>query len=305
MKKGILYGIGAYFLWGILPIYWKMIPDVPALQITSHRVIWSFVFILLVVAIKKRWRGFKPVFEDKKKLLVYCLTAILLATNWLTFIFAVTAGRIVDASLGYFINPLVSVMLGVIFLRERLRLWQWIPVGLAFIGVLYLTISYGRLPWIGLLLAGSFGFYGLLKKSVSLESLHSFTLESGLLFFPALGYLLYLETAGQGAFGHGPVHVTVLLALGGVITGVPLLWFGNAARLIHLSTLGFLQYVAPTLQFLVGVLIYGEDFSPERVIGFSIIWVALLIYSLEGVLHRRKERIEPDRVPEPAPEKRP
>lgn len=287
MKKGILFSLGAYGLWGILPIYWKFIHDVPALEIISHRVIWSFLFVFSLVILNNSWHEFRPLAKNKKRLLPYLAMAILLSINWLTYVWGVKAGYIVETSLGYFINPLVSVLFGVLFLREKLRPWQWIAVGLAFLGVLYLTISYGRLPWIALTLAGSFGLYGLVKKTASLESLNGFTLETALMFLPAFGYLVYLEANGQGAFGHISAPTTALLALTGIVTGVPLVWFGMAARRIDLSTLGFLQYIAPTLQFLIGVFVYHEDFSRERLLGFSIIWAALLIFSVERMMVRR------------------
>lgn len=178
-----------------------------------------------------------------------------------------------------------------LFLRERLRPWQWLPVGLAFLGVSYLTVSYGSLPWIALTLAFSFGTYGLLKKTAALDSIHGFTLETGIMFPLALSFLLYLEISGQASFGHAALPITLLLALAGVATGGPLLLFGAATRRIKLSTLGFLQYIAPTLQFLIGVLVYGEDFSPDRIIGFSLIWVALLIFSVERALHRKEATV--------------
>ena len=287
MNKGIWYGIGAYVLWGFFPIYWKLIHSVPPLEIIGHRMVWSFVFVALIITVRKSWRGFRPVIENRKRVFIYLGSGLLLTVNWLVYVWAVNSGFIVESSLGYFINPLVNVMLGVVFLRERLRLWQWIPVGLAALGVLYLTVSYGSLPWIGLSLAFSFGFYGLLKKTAPLNSTHGFMLETGIMFLPALGLLLYLQFVGKGAFGHQSASTTALLALAGVATGLPLLWFDVAARQIQLSTLGLLQYIAPTLQFSIGVLIYGEDFSQARAIGFGIIWMALIIYSLEGFVHRR------------------
>ncbi len=286
MNKGILYGIGAYALWGVFPIYWKLLKSVPPLEIVGHRAVWSFVFVSVYVAATNAWGGFRPVRSKPKILLVYFATGTLLSGNWLIYVWAVNNGFIVESSLGYFINPLVNVLLGMIFLREKLRPWQWIAVGLAAVGVVYLTVSYGSLPWIALSLAFSFGFYGLIKKMAALESIPGFALETGFMFIPALGLLLFLEFSGRGAFGHQSALVTLLLALAGVATGLPLLWFGAAARRIHLSTLGFLQYIAPTFQFLIGVLIYGEDFSPDRLIGFCVIWGALLIFSVEGVLHR-------------------
>ena len=288
MNRGVFYAIGAYALWGFFPVYWKLIHDVPALEIIGHRMVWSFVFVVIVVTLSKKWQGIKTSLTDKRTLLTFLMTAGLLFVNWLVYVWAVNAGFIVETSLGYFINPLVNVVLGVIFFREKLRLWQWIPVGIAFSGVLYLTISYGTLPWIGLTLAFSFGLYGLLKKTARANSLQGFTLETGFMFLPALTYLLILEFSGRGAFGHGTPTETILLAFSGVATGLPLLLFGAAAQKIRLSELGFLQYIAPTLQFLIGVLVYGESFSPDRMIGFGLIWVALAIYTADSVLARQR-----------------
>jgi chloramphenicol-sensitive protein RarD len=288
MNKGNFYAIGAYTLWGIFPIYWKLIQSVPALEIIAHRIIWTLLFTTSVLIITKKWQAYQSVIKQRKILLPYLVTAMLLGINWFTYVWAVNAGYIVETSLGYFINPLVSVLMGLIFLKEKLRLWQWIPVALAFTGVLYLTIRYGSLPWIALTLAFSFGTYGLVKKTASLESLQGLVSETGIMFLPAFIYLLYLEFSGGGAFVHQGSLTTTLLILAGVATGVPLLLFGAAARRIQLSTIGLLQYIAPTLQFLIGVLVYGEDFSQDRVIGFSLIWLALLIYSTEGMMERRK-----------------
>lgn len=286
MNKGVLYGILAYGLWGVLPVYWKLIQTVPALEIIAHRMVWSFVFVAAVMTVTRRWQGLRRSLS-RRRVAVYALTAVLLSINWLTYVWAVNHGYIVESSLGYFINPLVNVLLGVVFLRERLRTGQWAAVGLAALGVGYLTVRYGALPWIALTLAFSFALYGLIKKTASLDSIPGFTLETGLMFLPALGYLLYLDLQGRAAFGHLPLPTTLLLAFSGVVTGLPLLLFGSAARRIPLSLLGFLQYLAPTLQFLIGVLVYGEDFSSHRVIGFSLIWLALALYSLEGALHVR------------------
>jgi chloramphenicol-sensitive protein RarD len=290
MNRGIFYAIGAYFLWGLSPLYWKLIQSVPALEIVTHRTLWAFVFVLFVVWVKKEWPAFAPIRNNKRLLLTFLWSSVLLAINWLVYIWAVNTGFIVDASLGYFINPLVNVVLGVLFLRERLRLWQWVPVGIATLGVLYLTVSYGALPWIGLILAFSFGFYGLLKKTAPLSSNSGFTLEMGFLFIPALAYLFFLESMGTSAFLHGPALETFLLALTGVATGLPLLLFGAAARLVPLSTLGFIQYIAPTLQFLIGVWVYGEDFSLDRMIGFGLIWIALAIFTADSFKSRRARR---------------
>lgn len=290
MSKGTLYAIGAYGLWGVFPIYWKLIQTVPALEIIGHRIVWTFVFLVLVLTLTKDWNTLKKASRERKTVLTFCLSASLLCINWLVYVYGVNNGFIVETSLGYFINPLVSMLLGIVFLRERLRPGQWLPVGLAFLGVLYLTVSYGALPWIALTLAFSFGTYGLIRKTAPLGSIHGLALETGLMSLLALPYLALLESSRQAAFGHQTSLTTILLLLAGVATGVPLLLFGAAARRIQLSSLGFIQYIAPSTQFLIGVLIYGEDFSQDRVIGFSLIWLALLIYSLEGVTARRKEK---------------
>jgi len=287
MNKGILQATGAYFLWGLLPIYWKAIQAVPAPQILSHRIVWSFFFLLGVILVLKDWAHFKSSIASRKTVLIYTLAACLLALNWLTYIWGVNAGFIVETSLGYFINPLVSVILGVVFLHEKLRPTQWLPVGLAALGVLYLTFSYGALPWIALVLAFSFGLYGLVKKTAPLGALHGLTLETGILFLPAGIFLIYAAQSGSGAFGHlGPVP-DLLLVFTGIVTALPLLMFSSAARKINLSTLGVLQYIAPTCQFLIGVILYHEPFTLIRLVGFGIIWFALVVYWLEGMLFRR------------------
>ena len=288
MNKGILYGAGAYLIWGFFPVYFKLIHAVPAVQILSHRIAWSFVFLGLIIYYRKEAGSLKNVLALPGKRSGLVIAACLLAVNWLTYIWGVNAGFVVETSLGYFINPLVSVMLGVIFLREKLRAWQWVAVGLASIGVLYLTISYGALPWISLVLAFSFGLYGLVKKTLALNSLHGLTLETAVLFIPATLFLFYSEIDGSGALGHLGGWISLLLVLSGPITAIPLLLFGSAARQINLSTLGILQYIAPTCQVFLGVVVYGEEFSRARLLGFGIIWAALLILLAEGVIHQRQ-----------------
>jgi chloramphenicol-sensitive protein RarD len=288
-NKGVLYGIGAYLMWGFFPIYFKALQAAPALQIMFHRVIWSFLFLAGLILVKKEWPRLKAQVARPRVIAVYSVAACLLAVNWLVYIHGVNAGQVVETSLGYFINPLLSVLLGVVILKERLRPWQWLPVGLAAAGVLYLTLQYGALPWIALALAFSFGLYGLLKKIAPLGALYGLTLETAILFLPALAYLLVAESQGSGAFGAAGWNIKFLLALTGVVTALPLLMFATAARAIPLSLVGFLQYVAPTVQFLLGVLLYHEPFTPTRLVGFGIIWIALLIYSLEGLLQRRRD----------------
>lgn len=287
-NKGVLYGIGVYLIWGFFPIYFKSLQIVPALQILLHRVVWSFLFLALVLLLRQGWSQLKNSVHGPRVLGVYTLAAFLLAVNWLTYIYGVNSGQVVETSLGYFINPLVSVALGVILLRETLRPLQWLPVGLAATGVIYLTVQYGALPWIALVLAFTFALYGLIKKVAPLGALHGLTLETAILFLPATGILIYLESQGRGAFGHLGVGTTLLLALAGVITAVPLLMFATAARSIPLTLVGLLQYIAPTVQFLLGVLLYKEPFTSVQLVGFSLIWLALIIYSVEGFLSRRR-----------------
>jgi chloramphenicol-sensitive protein RarD len=293
MNKGILAGIGAYIFWGLFPIYWKLLEDVPAIEILANRMVWSFVFVAIILTVQKDWQWFREASRSRKTLLTYTLAAILLSINWFTYIWAVNAGFVVEASLGYFINPLVNILLGVIFLGEKLRRGQVAAVILAGLGVVYLTVSYGSLPWISLVLAFTFGMYGLIKKTARLESMHGFSLETTVLFLPAMVYLLYREANGVGALVHQGSAVTLLLILAGPVTSVPLLLFGYSARRIPLSMLGFIQYIAPTLQFLLGVFVYAEPFPPTRLVGFSIIWLALLVYTLESVFFNRRAKPEP------------
>lgn len=288
MKKGVLYAIGAYGMWGFFPLYWKWLGNVPAQEILVHRMVWSLVFVGLLLLIKKDWTWVMPALKDKRTLLSYFVAACLLTVNWYIYIWGVNDGQIVETSLGYFINPLVSVFLGVFFLKETMRPGQWVAVGLAAMGVIYLTIRYGQLPWIALSLATTFGSYGLIKKQVRLNSLQGMGLETAVLFVPALAYILYLTFTQQSSFGTINPQTTLLLACAGIVTAVPLLSFAAAAPRIPLSMLGILQYLAPTLQFLIGVVIYHEPFPITRLIGFGMIWAALLLYSIEGMISYRR-----------------
>ena len=289
MNKGTLYATGAYLLWGVLPIYWKTIHSVPAPQILANRIVWSFLFLAGIITLRKEWPILKQVTANRRTLVIYFVASCLLSVNWLTYIWGVNAGFIVETSLGYFINPLVSVLLGMIFLRERLRPLQWAPVIIATLGVIYLTVSYGTLPWIALVLAFTFGVYGLAKKTAPLGSLHGLTLETSFLAPLSLIFLLVMEGQGTGALGHSGLLGNALLVLTGVVTAFPLLLFGSAARQIPLTTIGILQYIAPTCQFLIGVLMYHEAFTHDRLIGFGMIWVALAIFWLEGYMAYRKQ----------------
>ncbi|MCA9928225.1 MAG: EamA family transporter RarD [Anaerolineales bacterium] len=292
MNKGILYATSAYLLWGLLPIYWKALHIVPAAEILGHRMVWSLFVVVVLLAWKRHWGWVKTAVSTPRILLSFIGSGLLLGANWLTYIWAVNAGFVVETSLGYFINPLVNVVMGVLFFRERLRVGQWTAVFIAFVGVLFLTLGYGQLPWIALTLALTFSFYGVLRKKAPLNSLEGLSLETAVLFPFAFGYLLYLQVSGQAMFAHAGWVTTLLLVLAGAVTAVPLLLFAAGARRIHFSTVGLLQYIAPTMQFSLGVFLYHEPFTTQRLIGFSVIWLALLLYSVDGVRNGRKLRLQ-------------
>ncbi len=287
-RTGIGYALGAYTIWGLFPIYWKWLRTVEATQLIGHRIGWSFLLLLVFILATRRWAAFRKAAFQWHLLPLYSLSALLVSANWLLYVWAVNAGYIVETSLGYFINPLLSVLLGVVVLRERLRPFQWLPLGLAAAGVVYLTLTYGRPPWIALGLAFSFAAYGLAKKMAPLPSLYGLTLETGLLFLPALAYLIFADVSGAGAFLHRGALTNLLLMGAGVVTTIPLLMFASAAQRIPLSIVGILQYITPTLQFLLGVLVYKEPFDHAHLIGFSLIWAALALFGLESYLASRR-----------------
>jgi len=284
---GVAYGLGAFLWWGMVPIYFKQVAHVSALEILAHRVIWSVVLFAVLMRIRGRWRVAAELLGSRAVIVTLCGTTVLIAVNWLTFIWAVANDLVLQASLGYFINPLLNVLLGFMFLRERLRRWQVVSVALAAAGVIYLTLGYGELPWVALVLAGSFGLYGLLRKTARVDALVGLTVETMLLAPAALAYLTFLAVRGECVFGSESRWMDLLLALGGVITAVPLLWFTNAARRLRLATIGFMQYLAPSLHFTLAVAIYGEAFTDTHKIAFGCIWTALVVYSIDSV--RRDE----------------
>jgi chloramphenicol-sensitive protein RarD len=288
MNKGIAYAAGAYVLWGLLPLYWKALHDVPSSQIVAHRLVWSLVFVGLVLTARRNWSWLGKAIRQPRVLLIFALSGVLLTVNWLVYIWGVNAGFIVETSLGYFINPLVNVLLGYVFLKERLRPMQWGALAVALAGVLYLTFSYGAFPWIALTLAFSFGLYGLIRKTAALNSAEGLFVETAVLFLPALGFLLFHELRGTGALGHVDGLTTLLLIGAGAATSIPLILFAAGARRVTLTTLGLLQYIAPTMQFLIGVLIFGEPFGMGRVVGFGLIWLALVLYTAESLIARRR-----------------
>lgn len=289
-RKGTIEALAAYLIWGLLPIFWKTLKAVPPYEILGHRIIWSFLILVSVLTVKRHWHWVKSAYRQPRIVVIYVGTSLLIGLNWLSYIWAVNSGFLVEASLGYFINPLISVLLGVFFLKEKLRRGQWIALCIASGGVFYLTFGYGTFPWIALWLAFSFGFYGLLRKTGPLTALEGLSFETGALTIPAIGILLFIGQAKTATFGQTGILTNILLVCTGIATALPMFLFASAARKIPLSTIGILQYIAPTLQFLLGVIVYGEIFSQSRFIGFLFIWIALAVYTTESIIQRKKIR---------------
>jgi chloramphenicol-sensitive protein RarD len=286
-SRGLLAGAAAFTIWGLFPLYLHPLREVPATQIIAHRITWSCAFILVWMLLRSELGSLRPIFARPALLARLLLTALLISGNWLVYVWGVSHGHIVDTSLGYYINPLINVVLGIFVLRERLNAVQWLAVALAAAGVAYLTFEAGRLPWIALTLAFSFSLYGLLRKVISVEALPGLATETILLLPLAAAYLIGCERAGSGAFAHAGAPITALLIGSGLVTAVPLFLFAYAARLLPYSTVGVLQYIGPSLQLLCGVLIFHERFDGARAAGFVLIWVALAIYAADGVLRAR------------------
>ncbi|MFD8531985.1 EamA family transporter RarD [Streptosporangium canum] len=289
-RRGVLYGIAAYTMWGLFPLYWPLLKPAGALEILAHRIAWSLVAVVAILAVRRHWSWFRELMRAPKKVGLLALAAVIVTVNWGVYIYAVNTGHVVESALGYFINPLVSVLFGVFLLKERLRPWQWGAVGLGTLAVVVLTLDYGRLPWIALVLAVSFGTYGLVKKIAQVSAAESLTIETLVLLLPALGYLVYLQGQGGATFGSLGAGHALLLAGGGVITAIPLLCFTSAAIRIPLTTIGLLQYIAPVLQFIVGVFVVHEVMPPSRWAGFAIVWLALSVFTWDSLRAARAAR---------------
>jgi chloramphenicol-sensitive protein RarD len=285
------YGLGAYAIWGLFPIYWKLIEFVPADQIIAHRIVWSFLLLAVVrvVAIARR-QPRERLLASRPVVGLYTAAAVLIAVNWFVYVWAVTHHFILETSLGYFITPLVNVLLGVVILRERLRPLQWVAIALAATGVGYLAIVYGDVPWIAIALAVSFGTYGLIKKKAPLRPVAGLTLETGLLFLPALVYLAIAESGGTGPFVQAHGSMQLLIAAAGPVTTLPLVLFAAAVQRIPLSAIGILQFIAPTIQFALGVLVYKEPFSHQQLVGFAFVWAAVIVFAAESIVTRTQQR---------------
>jgi len=289
--SALIAGIAAFTTWGLIPVYWKLLVKVPASEIIAHRFVWTSLFLVGLLSWQHRWPEVKAVVRSRRATL-YCLAAgIAVATNWFFFIYAVNIGRVIETSLGYFMTPLVNVLFGAILLRERLTRWQIVSVLLAASGVLYLTFGYGRFPWIAVTLCTTFGLYGLLRKKSGTAAIPGLFIETVLLVPAAIAYLFLLKTKGALVFDRGGWWLSILLISTGVVTAVPLFWFGYAARYLRLTTIGFLQYLAPTGSFFLGVFLYHEPFTRGHLVTFALIWIALAIFSIEAVLRWRSTRV--------------
>ncbi|MFI7500571.1 EamA family transporter RarD [Streptomyces sp. NPDC049687] len=296
-RIGLLNGFAAYGMWGLVPLFWPLLKPAGSVEILAHRMVWSLAFVAAALAVVRRWAWAGELLRQPRRLGLVVIAASVITVNWGVYIWAVNSGHVVEASLGYFINPLVTIAIGVLILKERLRPAQWAAVGVGFAAVLVLTIGYGRPPWISLCLAFSFATYGLVKKKVNLGGVESLAAETAVQFLPALGFLLWLSAQGDSTFtGEGAGH-SALLASTGIVTALPLVCFGAAAIRVPLSTLGLLQYLAPVFQFLLGVLYFGEEMPAERWAGFGLVWLALVLLTADAWRSARRPRaIEVPRV---------
>ncbi len=288
-RKGLLIAASAFVLWGLMPLYWHLLKAVPSLQIVAHRVLWCAVLVALWLLWSQGRGWFRAILAQPRLAAMLTLSGLCIGVNWGLYIWAVNAGHVVESSLGYFINPLLNVVIGTVFLRERLNPTQWASVALTAAGVLWLTFNYGSFPWIALTLAASFGVYGLIRKLAAVDSVTGLGFENAVLLLPALAYLLWAETSGQGGFfGTWGLGVDGLLIFGGALTALPLIAFSFAVRRVPLSTIGLMQYIAPTMQFLIGVFVFHEVFDRDRAIGFVVIWIALAIFAFDSLRRARR-----------------
>ncbi|WP_344496150.1 EamA family transporter RarD [Streptomyces enissocaesilis] len=295
-RSGLLYGIGAYGMWGLVPLFWPLLKPAGAMEILAHRMVWSLAVVGVVLVVVRRWAWVGELVRQPRKLGLIAVAATVITVNWGLYIWSVNNGQVVEASLGYFINPLVTIAMGVLLLKERLRPVQWTAVGVGFAAVLVLAVGYGRPPWISLVLAFSFATYGLVKKKVNLGGVESLAAETAVQFLPALGYLLWIGSHGDATFGTEGLGHAGLLAATGIVTAVPLVCFGAAAIRVPLSTLGLLQYLAPVFQFGLGVVYFHEAMPPERWAGFSLVWAALALLTWDALRTARRGRAEAVRL---------
>ena len=287
-RSGALYGASAYLLWGLFPLYWPLLAPAGALEVLAHRVLWSLVVVAVLLAVTRRGAAVRAVLADRRRLLKVSAAAVVIAVNWGTYIWGVTHGHVVETSLGYFVNPIVTVLLGVLVLGERLRPAQWTALGAAFVAVVVLTVENGRPPWIALVLAFSFGTYGLLKKTAGVGAVEGLAIETAVLLPVAAAYVAVIGVTGAGTLSSEGGGHAALLALSGLVTAVPLLAFGAAASRVSMTTLGLLQYLAPTIQFALGVTLFDEPLPVVRLLGFVLVWAGLALFTADLVRHHRR-----------------
>lgn len=291
-RTGIALGASAYLCWGFFPLYWPLLDPAGSVEVLAHRIVWSLVFVAFLLTVTTKWSHFRSIWKDRRLLVILALASIVIAVNWGVFIYGVTHDHVIETSLGYFINPLVTVLLGVFVLGERLRIAQWVAVGVGFIAVVILTVDYGRLPVIALALAFSFGSYGFLKKKANLGAVEGLTMETAILAPFALLYLTGLQVQGSLSFGHEGLPNALLLACTGVVTAIPLLLFNGAATRLNLTTIGLLQYLGPIVQFILGLFVFHEDMTSPRWAGFVLVWLALVIFTADALRNRRRPLVQ-------------
>lgn len=284
-REGAIYGVSAYLIWGFFPLYFKLVTHIPLLEIVAHRVIWSVLLLVIMVSGTSRWKLVKLAISQPRTLIILCVSSILITLNWFVFMYAVSHNQLIQSSIGYFINPLISMALGFLFLRERMIQWQKVSFIIAAIGILYYSIQFNQIPWISLLLASTFSFYGLIRKTADVESLSGLTIETFLIGPFALGYLIYLKHIGDGAFLNSSISNDLLLPISGILTAAPLALFTIAAKRLQLITVAFLQFITPSLHFLLAVFVYNEPLSYTHLLSFILIWIGLIIYSFEAIRH--------------------
>ncbi|MEW1661040.1 MULTISPECIES: EamA family transporter RarD [unclassified Streptomyces] len=289
-RAGLAYGLAAYTMWGLLPLYWHLLSAAAPSEILAHRMLWSLPVALVILAALRRWSWIRPLMRQPKRLALVLACTVVISLNWFLYIWAVNSGHVLEASLGYFINPLVSIAFGVLVLRERLRPLQWAAVGVGAVAVVVMTLAYGRMPWIALGLALSFATYGLMKKGIKLDGIEGFSAETTLQALPALGFLIYLSVSGQSVFVSGGTGQALLLVGCGVATAIPLICFGASAMRLPLTTIGMLQYLAPTFQFLLGLTVFHERMPAERWAGFALVWAALVVLTWDALRNARRGR---------------
>ena len=292
-RSGLIAGLAAFGTWGLIPIYWKLLGDIPASEILAHRFVWTSLFLVLLLSWQGRWPELREATRSRRALMFCFASGIAISVNWLVFIWAVNVGRVIETSLGYFMTPLVNVLFGALFLRERLTRWQFISVMLALVGVLNLTFGYGKFPWLAVTLCVSFGLYGLLRKKSGVRPIPGLFLETALLTPLAAAYLVYLQRGGTSTFGSASWSLVLILISTGIVTGLPLVWFGHAARHLRMTTVGVLQYISPSGSFFLGVFLYHEPFTRAHLLTFAFIWTALAIFTAEAIWRWRSGR-EPD-----------